>query len=90
MENIEHWLFDEQNMAIKVILICRHEGEDKRIWPYSKNGEYSFKSGYRKLKEERVICNDKPPFSRIVNGDIWNIIWKLKVPSKIQIFYGEF
>ena len=66
--------------------ICRDGGDDVRIWSYSKNGECTVKSGYRKLKEGRTISDDRPSSSHRLSGEMWSIIWKLKVPSKIYNF----
>ena len=47
---------------------------------------YSVKSGYNKLKSGERMVNKKASLSRWVDKDIWKIIWKLKVPSKILVF----
>ena len=69
-----------------MILINVGGGNDDRVWPYNKNGSYSAKSGYHKLKEEIVLVNERPTSSHRVDEMVWKIIWQLKVPSKIQIF----
>ena len=38
------------------------------------------------MKSIEVMVSKKAYSSRWVDKDIWKIIWKLKVPSKIQVF----
>uniref|UniRef100_A0A803Q0L5 Reverse transcriptase domain-containing protein n=1 Tax=Cannabis sativa TaxID=3483 RepID=A0A803Q0L5_CANSA len=59
------------------------ELEDKIMWHYSKNGEYTVKSGYKmasSLVEEQYQSNDK------VLVDWWKALWRFKIPPKIKHF----
>ena len=51
---VDHWLTEEQRDAIKVIPIGRQRGEDEMVWPFSKDGKYSAKSWYHKMKQKKV------------------------------------
>ena len=49
------------------------------FWPYTSNGEYSCKSGYRFLKEEAEmeVTNQVPPLR---DKHVWKAIWSMQVP----------
>ena len=83
---VEQWLTEEQCRAIRVIPTNVQGGRVVLVWPYCKDGVYSFKSGYHKLKGEGIALNNKPSSSHMVDKSVWKIIWGLKVPSKIQNF----
>ena len=52
-ENIIDGLFVPDEAAlIKKIPLSKHPTEDKLYWPWTQNGQYSCKSGYRFLKSE--------------------------------------
>uniref|UniRef100_A0A803Q185 RNase H type-1 domain-containing protein n=1 Tax=Cannabis sativa TaxID=3483 RepID=A0A803Q185_CANSA len=57
--------------------------DDKILWHYCKNGEYSVKSGYRmacELKAERQQSDDH------LAVQWWRKLWRLKIPPKIKVF----
>nr|DAD28262.1 TPA_asm: hypothetical protein HUJ06_029730 [Nelumbo nucifera] len=82
-------LFSASEVAgILTIPLSMEEEEDKLIWAYSKDGQYSVKSSYqiaRKLNEEtrraanNQIVTQAPP-------SLWKKVWQLKVPPKIKNF----
>ena len=53
---------------------------------FYKNGEYSVRTGYQKLKKENFVIAEGPSISHLMDKDVWNIIWGLGVPSKVRIF----
>ena len=83
LDGIEQWLTEEQCRAIRIIPTNVRGGSDEVVWPYSKDGGYMVKSGYHKLKEEKVMVKDGPSSSHVVDGLARKLKWKLKVPSKI-------
>uniref|UniRef100_A0A803PEK8 Reverse transcriptase domain-containing protein n=1 Tax=Cannabis sativa TaxID=3483 RepID=A0A803PEK8_CANSA len=57
--------------------------EDKIMWHYSKNGEYTVKSGYKmasSLATEQYQSDDQ------LYVDWWKTLWHLKIPPKIKHF----
>uniref|UniRef100_A0A803NGM9 CCHC-type domain-containing protein n=1 Tax=Cannabis sativa TaxID=3483 RepID=A0A803NGM9_CANSA len=57
--------------------------EDKIMWHYSKNGEYTVKSGYKmatSLASEQYQSDDQ------MCVDWWKALWRLKIPPKIKHF----
>ena len=55
------------------------------IWPHTTDGEYSVWSAYRLLVATHQ--QDQPSALNIKAGkDLWNGIWKLKVPNKVKHF----
>ncbi|KAK1361719.1 hypothetical protein POM88_046193 [Heracleum sosnowskyi] len=60
-----------------------NEIKDKIIWHYSKNGEYSVKSGYKAA----MICKDDAESSNMTyTKSWWNYVWKMIVPPKVKHF----
>uniref|UniRef100_A0A803PM68 RNase H type-1 domain-containing protein n=1 Tax=Cannabis sativa TaxID=3483 RepID=A0A803PM68_CANSA len=59
------------------------EIEDKILWHYSKNGEYSVRSGYRMAAALQVhdIQSNTEATERW-----WRLLWKLKIPPKVKHF----
>ena len=74
----------EEAELIKKIPFSKHPTEDKLYWPWTQNGQYSCKSGYRFLKMEE----EEPRQEVEQNGEknLWRSIWGLRVPNKIKNF----
>ena len=56
------------------------------MWPCTKNGEYSIKLGYQRLKQKEYSRDIGPSSSHIINKEVWKVKWSLKTPSKIKNF----
>ncbi|KAL4318880.1 hypothetical protein GQ457_18G015470 [Hibiscus cannabinus] len=73
--------------AISSIPIGGPNVKDELIWPYSKNREYSVKSGYHLSFSSKQV---PPPTSSSndVNSDqdLWDSIWSINTPPKIRAF----
>ncbi|KAK9993929.1 hypothetical protein SO802_023632 [Lithocarpus litseifolius] len=69
---------------IKKIPLSKHPTEDRLYWPWTQNGQYSCKSGYRflKMEEEEV----RPVEAQNGEKDLWRSIWGLRVPNKVKNF----
>ncbi|XVE80205.1 hypothetical protein DITRI_Ditri14bG0121000 [Diplodiscus trichospermus] len=89
IDKIAAWLTEEQKEAIQKIAIKKGRGKDFLVWPFVKNGMYTVKSGYHKIKGEETGRNDGPSSSRFVDRKVWNLIWKLKVPKGKYIYFDE-
>uniref|UniRef100_A0A7N2MU32 Reverse transcriptase domain-containing protein n=1 Tax=Quercus lobata TaxID=97700 RepID=A0A7N2MU32_QUELO len=79
-------LFNEEDAElVKSIPLSQGEAEDVLFWPYTKNGVYTCKSGYRFLKEEaeREVTNQVPPLR---DKNMWKAIWSMQVPQKVKMF----
>lgn len=64
---------------------------DILVWPYNVNGDHSVKFGYEvavSLMENDALGKKGRgmPSECKKNTQVWNTIWKLKVPNKIKIF----
>ena len=70
---------------IKAIPLSQAKAEDVLFWPYTNNGVYSCKSGYRFLKEEAEmeVTNQVPPLR---DKHVWKAIWSMQVPQKVKNF----
>ena len=74
--------------AIKDIYISQVEAVDALIWPHTSDGEYSVRSAYRLLvttqQQDRLGVSNTE-----VGRDLWSSIWKMEIPTKLDISYGE-
>lgn len=70
---------EEDAEMIKKIPLSRMATEDVLYWPFSSNGDYSCKSGYRFLKDEvkQSDTNWVPPLR---DKHLWKAIWSMRVP----------
>lgn len=62
------------------------EGKDKFIWPHSKSGIFSVKSGYHVIKRMEADINLAPSSSSLIPEKVWHTLWQLPIPQKIKIF----
>uniref|UniRef100_A0A803PD49 Reverse transcriptase zinc-binding domain-containing protein n=1 Tax=Cannabis sativa TaxID=3483 RepID=A0A803PD49_CANSA len=57
--------------------------KDKIMWHYTKNGEYTVKSGYQMASELRRERNQSDDHCLV---EWWRKLWRLKIPPKIKHF----
>ena len=76
---------EEDAELIKSMLLSHVEAEDVLFWPYTNNGFYTCKSGYRFLKEEAEMeaTNQVPPLR---DKHVWKAIWSMQVLQKVKMF----
>lgn len=74
--------------AIEVIktIIIRSMPHDSIYWPYTNNGGYSTKSGYRRLFDMEGKQARNTNTSHVIPIESWHTIWNAKVPQKIKQF----
>jgi hypothetical protein len=66
------------------IPISQRSSEDKLIWHWEKDGDYSVRSAYHLLKDQ---CNPNLVESSSSHlKQLWKEIWKAPVPNKIKTF----
>lgn len=56
-------------------------GEDKLIWPYSKNGQFSVKTAYKVISGEINHMNTNQG-----SNPVYKAIWNLSILPKVQLF----
>ena len=67
---------------IKAIPLSQCEADDSLFWPFTNNGIYTSKSGYRFLKAEEQTKLDEE--QRMDNKHLWRTLWSMQVPNKIK------
>ena len=86
-DSIKEHILDEQVKAIMEVPICRSGGNYRLVWPNSKNGEQTVKTGYHTLKDEEIADeNRKASGSHYVKEKVWKKIWKLPIVLKVRNF----
>nr|POF18424.1 putative ribonuclease h protein [Quercus suber] len=81
---IDNLFLPEEAEIIKAIPLSLFDRDDFLLWQYTRDGSYSFKSGYRLLMEQEETAmsgtrNDG------VNSNVWKAIWSLQVPNRVRI-----
>ena len=76
----------------RILQIPLHTGafDDFVAWNFTKTGMFSVKSAYH-VEWRHQFGSRGGPAARIGSpsaiNPVWKILWKLKVPSKVKIFY---
>ncbi|CAN6571798.1 unnamed protein product [Malus baccata var. baccata] len=81
----------EDVSSILSIPLSKHGMRDRLVWHYSKNGEYTVRTGYGVAlglmengdlgKKGRGMPSSAPSLTHV-----WNKIWKFEVPNKMKFF----
>ncbi|KAK9992176.1 hypothetical protein SO802_027161 [Lithocarpus litseifolius] len=76
---------EEDAELIKKIPLSKKVTEDVLFWPFTSNGVYSSKFGYRFLKEEadQLDTSKAPPLQ---DRNLWSAVWAMRVPQKVKNF----
>ncbi|RLM58085.1 Alanyl-tRNA synthetase [Panicum miliaceum] len=64
--------------------------EDVLAWAFERGGQYSVRSAYIFLKEEqqlKLASKSSEGASSSSCGVWWKVLWKMKIPPKIRIFW---
>ena len=80
---IDSLFLPEEAAIIKAIQLSLFDRDDFPVWPYTRDGVFSVKSGYHLLMEQ-----DEPELFDIPNGGVnskvWKAIWHMRVPNKVK------
>ncbi|XP_050231746.1 uncharacterized protein LOC126680641 [Mercurialis annua] len=80
-------LFDEEDYAaILNIPIPYSHVADRLVWDFTKDGQYTVKSGYYKELLIKDAGVDSHSYFPSLRKSEWKVLWQLKIPSKIRIF----
>lgn len=87
LNEIEHFVSQDDACLIKFILLYGHLEEEKRLWPWTKDGNYSIKSGYNWTKSHSFSSSrvSKHSSHQIDNKD-WKLIWNIRAVPKVNNF----
>ncbi|XP_026399163.1 uncharacterized protein LOC113295015 [Papaver somniferum] len=79
--DLVHAFFTPQNAKNILEFRISFSGNDKLIWPYSKNGDFSVKSAYKVISGEINYMNNSQ-----VGNPFYKTLWKLSILSKVALF----
>jgi hypothetical protein len=83
-EAVRSWFNPHEAKKILSIPLSHRLPEDKIIWGWEKNGEFSVRSAYHLLADKKN-CNQPGP-SSIYQESLWAKIWKAPIPNVIRNF----
>lgn len=87
LEEIEDKVTLQEYDAILAVPIPLEEKEDQQIWPFTKKGEYTVRSGYHNSKlNEKKPKGNAASTSESIDNDIWRKIWNVKAAPKVVNF----
>ncbi|KAM1383307.1 hypothetical protein PS2_035388 [Malus domestica] len=84
---LQPFLSTEDLNAIRDTFIGDLRSVDRFIWPGTKNGQYSVKTGYHWVHarfNHPMALQSRAP--NVIPCRVWKLIWKLRVPAKIKHF----
>ncbi|KAK9988509.1 hypothetical protein SO802_028748 [Lithocarpus litseifolius] len=82
VEMVDGILVPTEAALVKKIPFARSPTEDSLFWPFTANGQYNCKSGYRFLKELEVGVVEDSQLD--LDRSLWKSIWSLEVPNKYK------
>ena len=59
---------------------------DKFLWPYTKDAQYSVKTGYHIAHEDLSIDKEASSSHQQFPASFWHSMWNIKAPQKIKMF----
>lgn len=74
-------LFNERDASLILSIPGRAMNDDSWYWSKEKLGNYSVKSAYSLIQE------NKPAYHTSENYGFWRNLWNLKVPQKVKHFF---
>lgn len=75
----------QQRQIIWAIPLNSFSRDDRRIWPWNRNGDYSVRSGYHWLFDS-ISFRIAGAFPPTVDARVWRHLWKMKNVPKVTIF----
>ncbi|KAF7815391.1 reverse transcriptase [Senna tora] len=87
-QKLKMWVSREEAIQIRRIPISISRCSDKLTWAFSRNGEYTVKSGYIEMKRsfDARMSTAKAGLSLQVPSSLWPSIWKIKALPKVKHF----
>ena len=82
---LEHSFYEFEANLIRKIPLCKSQQQDVLIWPFTSDGDYSVKSGY-KFMQNKKLQQQSCPFNTATMKPLWTSLWGLDVPGKIRNF----
>lgn len=84
---IDSYVSRETIDIIRCCPIGNSDGCDGRVWPWTSNGDYTVKSGYRRIHaHKRIREGERGSTSHVVQREVWQSIWKIVPLPKIRVF----
>jgi hypothetical protein len=74
---IDQVFFPFERDQIKKIPLIKEQTEDQLMWPHTKDGSYSVKSGYNMIKLWQDNANSAPTTTNNLDIKLWKTLWSL-------------
>lgn len=87
-QKIEQMFLPFEVQKVKQIPLCVTRQKDCLVWPRSRDGKYSIKTGYQLLLEldrrNRASSSDVNP-----SKNFWNRLWRIEAPNEVKVFMWQ-
>ncbi|KAL6184476.1 hypothetical protein ACLB2K_045877 [Fragaria x ananassa] len=92
LDGVANVLSREAEDRIRCIPIGEEDGNDRLLWPWSKNGSFTVKSGYHWVHQQSSI-NASPLVitgtSHRVGKKMWRLLWGMPTLPKVKLFFWQ-
>ncbi|XP_004301440.1 PREDICTED: putative ribonuclease H protein At1g65750-like [Fragaria vesca subsp. vesca] len=92
LDGVANVLSREAEDRIRCIPIGEEDGNDRLLWPWSKNGSFTVKSGYHWLHQQSSM-NASPLVitgtSHRVGKKMWRLLWGMPTLPKVKLFFWQ-
>nr|XP_023929366.1 uncharacterized protein LOC112040708 [Quercus suber] len=85
-EDIKAIFHTDEVEAIGQIPLSRRNVLDSVFWLHNSRGLFSVKSAYHVVRRLLTVANQGGKLTEGAAKNIWNAIWKLRLPNKIKVF----
>lgn len=83
---VRHIFSHEEENAILNIVLGSSNNQDRLVWHYSPDGDYSTKSGYKIVRDCLSVSAESTEVDAIDHGFSFKFIWDLCIPPKVRYF----
>jgi hypothetical protein len=72
---------------IHQIPLIKEQDEDQLMWPYTKEGSYTVKSGYHIIKTWQDNANSAPTSTNTLDTKFWKTLWSLSTIPRHKVLF---
>ncbi|KAL6220039.1 hypothetical protein ACLB2K_007797 [Fragaria x ananassa] len=92
LDGVANVLSREAEDRIRCIPIGEEDGNDRLLWPWSKSGSFTVKSGYHWLHQQSSMIASPLVITRTshrVGKKMWRLLWGMPTLPKVKLFLWQ-